>query len=39
MSVIVSLVRSEEAAPQLLMQGDAGHWGIGHTRRAMHGKH
>jgi hypothetical protein len=36
---IVPLVRSEEAAPQLLMQGAAGHCGMGHTRRALHGKY
>jgi hypothetical protein len=39
MSGIVAIVRSEEAAPKFLMQGAAGHCGIGHTRRAMHGKY
>jgi glucosamine--fructose-6-phosphate aminotransferase (isomerizing) len=38
MSGIVAIVRSEEAAPQLLMQGRAGHCGIGHTLWATHGK-
>jgi hypothetical protein len=36
---IVAFVRSKEAAPQLLMQGAASRCGIGHTRRAMHGKY
>jgi glucosamine 6-phosphate synthetase-like amidotransferase/phosphosugar isomerase protein len=38
-SGIVAIVPSEEAAPQLLMQGEAGHCGIGHTRRAMHDRY